>query len=228
MRELEGGACFEDAMKEACKAALCSTDFLFTGDVVDSGSGTQRSRISDQALAERLALWLWNSLPDQELVQLATRKQLHVPENLRKQTDRLLSDSRSDRFIADFTDQWLDLWKMDAINQSLANHYGISGVTGSKIRRVGLPEGSPRGSFLTQASVLKVTANGTVTSPVVRGAWINERILGNVIPPPPAGVPAIDPDTRGGEDNPRATGETSRGFSVCGVSFENRSAGFCA
>ena len=244
MRELEGGACFEDAMKEACKAALCSTDFLFTGDVVDSGSGTQRSRISDQALAERLALWLWNSLPDQELVQLATRKQLHVPENLRKQTDRLLSDSRSDRFIADFTDQWLDLWKMDAtqpdaklypearehlkhsmiletraflrelvnrdlsvthlvksdfamINQSLANHYGISGVTGSKIRRVGLPEGSPRGSFLTQASVLKVTANGTVTSPVVRGAWINERILGNVIPPPPAGVPAIDPDTRG-------------------------------
>ena len=51
--------------------------------------------------------------------------------------------------------------------------------------------------FLTQAAVLKVTANGTTTSPVVRGAWINERLLGNIIPPPPAGVPALDPDTRG-------------------------------
>jgi hypothetical protein len=83
------------------------------------------------------------------------------------------------------------------LNQSLAEFYGVPGVTGSYIRRVPLPPGSPRGPFLTQAAVLKVTANGTNTSPVTRGAWINERILGNPIPPPPAGVPAIDPDTRG-------------------------------
>jgi hypothetical protein len=83
------------------------------------------------------------------------------------------------------------------LNQSLAIHYGIPGVTGCAIRKVALPHDSPRGAFLTQAAVLKVTANGTTTSPVTRGAWINERVLGNIIPPPPAGVPAIDPDTRG-------------------------------
>jgi hypothetical protein len=83
------------------------------------------------------------------------------------------------------------------LNQSLAEHYRIPDVTGSAIRRVPLPEGSPRGAFLTQAAILKVTANGSVTSPVTRGVWINERILGNHIPPPPSGVPAIDPDTRG-------------------------------
>jgi hypothetical protein len=83
------------------------------------------------------------------------------------------------------------------LNQSLADHYGIPGVTGCDIRRVPLPQGSPRGAFLTQAAVLKVTANGTTTSPVTRGVWINERLLGHHIPPPPSGVPAIDPDTRG-------------------------------
>ena len=82
-------------------------------------------------------------------------------------------------------------------NQSLAIHYDILGVTGCAIRKVPLPHDSPRGAFLTQAAVLKVTANGTTTSPVTRGVWINERLLGNFIPPPPAGVPAIDPDTRG-------------------------------
>ena len=83
------------------------------------------------------------------------------------------------------------------LNQSLATHYGVPGVTGCAIRRVPLPADSPRGAFLAQAAVLKVTANGTTTSPVTRGAWINERILGNPIPPPPASVPALDPDTRG-------------------------------
>jgi hypothetical protein len=65
------------------------------------------------------------------------------------------------------------------------------------MRRVQLPQGSPRGGILTQASVLKVTANGTTTSPVVRGAWVNERILGIITPPPPKSVPAVEPDTRG-------------------------------
>jgi hypothetical protein len=79
----------------------------------------------------------------------------------------------------------------------LALHYGISGVSGVAMRRVALPPDSPRGGFLTQASVLKVTANGTTTSPVVRGKWIMERILGFTLPPPPASVPAIEPDIRG-------------------------------
>ncbi len=83
------------------------------------------------------------------------------------------------------------------INERLAQQYGISGVTGTAIRRVPLPADSPRGGFLTQASVLKVTANGTTTSPVLRGVWINERILGRPVPPPPPNVPAVEPDTRG-------------------------------
>ncbi len=83
------------------------------------------------------------------------------------------------------------------INERLAAHYGLSGVQGSQIRRVALPPDGMRGGLLTQASVLKVTANGTTTSPVVRGAWMMERILGKPVPPPPAGVSAVEPDVRG-------------------------------
>ncbi|HEX4946993.1 MAG TPA: DUF1592 domain-containing protein [Blastocatellia bacterium] len=83
------------------------------------------------------------------------------------------------------------------INERLAALYGLGGVSGSQIRRVSLPPDSVRGGLLTQASVLKVTANGTTTSPVVRGAWMMERILGKPIPPPPPGTPAVEPDIRG-------------------------------
>lgn len=83
------------------------------------------------------------------------------------------------------------------INERLATLYGLPGVQGAAIRRVSLPADSVRGGLLTQASVLKVTANGTTTSPVLRGAWITERILGQTVPPPPAAVPAVEPDIRG-------------------------------
>jgi hypothetical protein len=85
------------------------------------------------------------------------------------------------------------------LNEKLAVHYGIKGVSGSQIRRVGLPEGSPRGGFLTQAAILKVTANGTTTSPVPRGAFVADRFLGRPPEPPPANVAAIEPDVRGGK-----------------------------
>ncbi len=83
------------------------------------------------------------------------------------------------------------------LNERLASHYGISGVEGVKLRRVALPANSLRGGLMTQASVLKLTANGTTTSPVLRGKWIMERIVGYEIPPPPASVPAVEPDIRG-------------------------------
>jgi hypothetical protein len=83
------------------------------------------------------------------------------------------------------------------VNERLAQHYGIAGVKGPAIRRVALPPGSHRGGVLTQASVLKVTANGTQTSPVVRGAWVSRNILGKPPDQPPPGAGAIEPDIRG-------------------------------
>jgi hypothetical protein len=83
------------------------------------------------------------------------------------------------------------------LNERLARHYGIAGVEGHAFRKVQLAPESHRGGVLTMASVLKVTANGTNTSPVVRGAWVLNRILGTPPDPPPAGVPAIEPDIRG-------------------------------
>jgi hypothetical protein len=83
------------------------------------------------------------------------------------------------------------------LNERLAQHYGIAGVKGPALRRVALPPGSHRGGVLTQASVLKVTANGTTTSPVVRGAWVSRNILGKPPDPPPPNAGAIEPDIRG-------------------------------
>jgi hypothetical protein len=82
-------------------------------------------------------------------------------------------------------------------NDVLATHYGLPPVTGTAVRRVALPKDSPLGGILTQAAILKVTANGTNTSPVIRGAWIMDRIVGDPPPPPPPGVPAVEPDIRG-------------------------------
>ena len=83
------------------------------------------------------------------------------------------------------------------LNEKLAVHYGIPGVSGTKIRRVKLPDGCVRGGFLTQAAVLKVTANGTTTSPVVRGAYVMARLLGKPPEPPPPNIPAVEPDVQG-------------------------------
>lgn len=183
-------------------------------------------------------------MPDNELRTLADQGRLHEPEVLRSQTERLLRDPKSHRFISDFLGQWLKLRQiasndpdrklypefspylqdcmvaeseaffreliekdLDAshlvhsnfamLNEKLAVHYGIEGVHGPRIRRVELPEDCPRGPFLTHASVLKVTANGTTTSPVPRGAFVMERFLGRPPQPPPATVPAVEPDVRG-------------------------------
>ncbi len=235
---LKSGSAFTDAMLTGYSAVLCSPAFV----CVEENPG----RLDDDALASRLAFFLWNSPPDEALRTLATRGALHAPEALRTQAERLLSDSKSNRFVDAFLDYWLDLRKIVAtapdaslypdyylddllsesaehetqlffaellkgnlpasnivssdfamLNERLAAHYGIAGVEGVALRRVRLPEGSVRGGLMTQASVLKVTANGTTTSPVLRGAWIMERILGKPPPPPPPSVPAIEPDIRG-------------------------------
>ena len=85
------------------------------------------------------------------------------------------------------------------LNERLAGHYGVPGIRGVGIRKVKLPVDSPRGGFLSQGSVLKVTANGTNTSPVMRGVWVMERILGKTPNPPPPNIPGVEPDVRGAE-----------------------------
>ena len=82
-------------------------------------------------------------------------------------------------------------------NDRLTRHYGLPPLSGSRMQKIALPDDSPYGGLLTQAAILKVTANGTSTSPVIRGAWIMERLIGQPPPPPPASVPAVEPDIRG-------------------------------
>jgi hypothetical protein len=232
---LDAGECFEDAMKRAYVAILTSPDFLFH---------PADTKCDEHGLASRLSYWLWNSPPDAELLAAAEAGSLTDANVLHAHVDRLLDDPRSDRFIEDFTNQWLELWRIDEttpdrelypeftlplegdmlaetrgfvreliardlparnlvesdftlLNQRLADVYGVAGVEGVEVRRVALPAESVRGGLLTQASILKLTANGTVTSPVKRGVWVMDRLLDDPVPPPPANVPAIDPDTRG-------------------------------
>jgi hypothetical protein len=237
-RQFERGDGFTRSMLAAYTAVLSSPGFLFVEE--------KPGRLDDNALATRLALFLWNSIPDKTLWQVAARGELSNPEELRAQTERMLGDAKSRRFIEAFTDYWLDLRKIDDtspsttlyndyelddplklaaveetrlffselvhadlparnivdsdftyLNERLADHYGITGVVGVKFRKVNLPAGSVRGGLMTQAAVLKVTANGTTTSPVLRGHWITERILGLSTPPPPPTVEAVEPDIRG-------------------------------
>lgn len=126
-------------------------------------------------------------------------------EELYPEFDTLLLDSmvkETKAYFSEMLAQDLSITHLVAsdfamLNGRLATHYGISGVKGVNLRRVSLPKNSPRGGLLTQASLLKVTANGTTTSPVTRGAWVLDRICGQPAPLPPPGVPAIEPDLRG-------------------------------
>jgi hypothetical protein len=221
----------------------------YTGVLVSPGFvyvQEQPGKLDDWALATRLSLFLWNSTPDAALRARAEKGELRKPEILRKETERLLNDPKSRRFVDAFTDYWLDLRKIDDtspsatiyndyeldeplklaaldetqlffaellradlparnivasdftyLNERLANHYGIPGVTGAAMRRVSLPRGSERGGMMTLASVLKLTANGTTTTPVLRGHRSTERILGHETRPPPPYVQAVEPDIRG-------------------------------
>lgn len=238
------GASFEQAMLAAYKAVLCSPDFLFIGIESRVPASAQPARLGEHPLASRLSFFLWDSVPDAELLALADKRELSKPDVLKKQVVRMLADPRSERFVAHFLDEWLELAKIDftspdpnlypefdtwlhdsmlaetrasfrrllsadlgvhelvasdkvLVNQRLAELYGIRGVSGADLREVKVPEDNPRGGFLTQAAILKVTANGTATSPVLRGAWVTERLLGIPREPPPPNVPAIEPDASG-------------------------------
>ena len=233
---LKAGDHFETAMRWTYRAALCSPDFLYHVEAP--------GRLDDFALAARLSYFLWNSQPDAALTALAASGKLHDTKVLHEQVERLIKESKFQRFIEDFPGQWLKLRSIAAndpdkklypefspymqdsmvaetrayfreliernldaghlvqsdfamLNEKLAVLYGIPGVNGPAIRRVQLPKSCARGGFLTQAAILKVTANGTTTSPVVRGVFVMARLLGKPPEPQPANIPDIEPDVQG-------------------------------
>jgi len=235
-KRLEGGTPFKTAFIEEVALLMTAPDFLCVLE--------KPGKLDDFALASRLSYFLWNSTPDDELLAIARQGRLGDPAVLREQTERMLKDSRSQRFVKDFVNQWLGLSGIDnttpdkdlypeyddvlkyssvqetqasfrhileknlsvrdfvapdwaIVNAPLANLYGIPGVDGFVMREVRLPADSPFGGLWTQAATMKVTANGTLTSPVKRGVWVAERLLGIAVPPPPPNIEPVDPDTRG-------------------------------
>lgn len=157
-------------------------------------------RLLESALSDRFITDFTDAWLDLRNIEFTNPDEQLFPEFDRYLQDSMLAETRA--YFRELIRANLDashLVKSDfaMLNQRLAAHYGIEGVTSPTVTRVSLPADSVRGGFMTQASVLKVSANGTNTSPVLRGVWINERILGKHPAPPPPGIPGVEPDIRG-------------------------------
>jgi hypothetical protein len=222
---------------------LVSPHFLFRVEQDPAGVAPGTAyRVSDLELASRLSFFLWSSIPDDELLNLAIAGKLHEPIVLERQVRRMLADSRSEALVTNFASQWLHLRNLDSItpdmrlfpdfddnlrkafrretelffesilredrsvvdllranytfvNERLAKHYGLPHIYGTRFRRVTLEEGSERGGLLRQGSILTVTSYATRTSPVVRGKWILDNLMGVPPPPPLPDVPALKDNT---------------------------------
>lgn len=280
---------FETGVAQAMVSVLALPNFLFREERVEPLAASQAHPLLDEySLASRLSYFLWSSMPDEELFNLARDRKLRA--NLSAQVQRMLNDGRAQEFVRNFAGQWLQarditsvpitseavflrdnpnpaveearetFRKLQAIpqsertpeqatalqnarglffefnrtpkpdltdplrramqqetemtfahvlredrsllelldsnytflNEALAKHYGIEGVTGSELRKVTLPPDSPRGGVLTQGTVLAVTSNPTRTSPVKRGVFILEAILGTPPAPPPPNIPSLE------------------------------------
>jgi hypothetical protein len=242
-REARANGDFDAGIEMALSAVLVNPQFLFRIEPDPPGVAPNSAyRIPDVQLASRLSFFLWSSIPDDELLDLAERGELSKAEVLEQQTLRMLIDPRSQSLVSNFAGQWLHLRNLESItpdlrlfpdfddnlrqafrqetellvadviredksvldllksdhtflNERLAKHYGIPHVYGSHFRRVELGEGSVRGGLLRQGSVLTVSSYATRTSPVIRGKWILENILGTPPPPPLPNVPALKDNT---------------------------------
>jgi hypothetical protein len=234
----DGG--FEIGVRDAVSAILASPHFIYRAE---SGEGTVV--LSDLELASRLSFFLWSSLPDEELLELAEQGRLADANALAAQVRRMLADERAMSLVEDFAFQWLDVAKLDEIvpdrgqfpqasglldsrellkeelrlfvdsvfrgdsgvvdlltadytylNERLAMLYGIESVKGGRFRRVTLPDESRYG-LLGKGAVLMLTSYPNRTSPVLRGAWIQSRLLGSPPAAPPADVPDLVENKRG-------------------------------
>ena len=236
MRREDGGS-FEDGLRMALTAILVSPHFLFRGAThPDPDNKDAVHPVSEHALASRLSYFLWSSMPDHELMELASRNQLR--KNLLPQIRRMLKDPKSRALTDNFAGQWLQFRDMEILspdpsifrgfsdqlrramkeetrlcfeyiirdnrsilellesdysflNEPLARHYGIDGIKGMHMRKVS-PLKNGRGGVLRHASILTLTSHPDRTSPVLRGKWVLENILGTPPPPAPDDVPALE------------------------------------
>lgn len=255
---MKDGASFEAGIQLAVEAVLVSPHFLFRWELDPTGKAARAPvagdgkepavaavqtsvvrELNDHEIASRLSYFLWSSMPDDLLFDLAAKGELRRPEVLEAQVQRMLKDPKSDALIQNFGGQWLQIRNLDQVepdptifkgwngelrdamrretelflraivaenrdvrqlvdadftflNERLARHYGIGGVEGPEFRRVDLPRDSGRGGVITMGSVLTITSVPTRTSPVLRGKWIMEQIMGTPPPPPPPNVPPVE------------------------------------
>jgi hypothetical protein len=228
-----GDGDFESGIQHALARILVAPSFLYRVEEEPKGVRPGETYpISNLELASRLSFLLWSSIPDDELLDVASKGRLRDPAVLSQQVKRMLADERSEALTENFAGQWLylrdlatvqtsatnfddnlraafrretellfsaivredrsiiDLLNADYtfVDERLARHYGIPNIHGSYFRRISLDANSPRRGLLGQGSMLTVTSVATRTSPVSRGKWILENILGTPAPVPPPGV----------------------------------------
>jgi mono/diheme cytochrome c family protein len=236
---VDDGASFEHGIRMAVVATLVSPHFLFRWEFDGAPKNPKAIRsLNEHELASRLSFFIWNSIPDDTLMELARRGQLR--KNLPAQIRRMLRDAKAQSLVANFTGQWLQLRNLEMhqpdkrlfsafnnelradmrretemlfahvmrenrsvvdlldadytfVNDRLANWYGLKNVKGGQFRIVSL-KGTPRGGVLTHASVLTLTSDPNRTSPVKRGKYVLENILGTPPPPAPDNVPELESD----------------------------------
>jgi hypothetical protein len=235
---------FDTGIEMALRRILADPEFVFRFETPPAAVPPKAPyRISDTELASRLSFFLWSSIPDDELMNVAMQGKLHEPAVLERQTRRMLADPRARALVTNFAGQWLylrdlrnanpdstefpdfddnlrqafqretemlfesilredrsvlDLLDADYtfVNERLAKHYGIPNVYGPDFRRVPVPSDARRG-LLGQGSMLLVTSNANRTSPVQRGKWILENLLGSPPPLPPPNVPPLKENSTG-------------------------------
>lgn len=239
---------FYNGLRTCVQAVLVSPHFLFKVESpLDGDASSDQQGLSDYQLATRLSYFLWSTMPDDRLFELAAENKLQQPEVLVAEVKRMLADPKADALVDNFVAQWLQLPKLGKVrpdpdlfpgidgpmrrdmatetrllvkdliqrdasmldlldadysflNQRLAEHYGIKGVEGKAFQKVSL-KGTDRKGIISHASILTLTSNPTRTSPVKRGKWIMENLLGDEPPPP-------DPDAIPLENQEQLTGTT--------------------
>ena len=243
-RHGRSGGDFDAGIRSALQAILADPEFIFRFERVPDGVRPGEDyRVSDLELASRLSFFLWSSIPDEELLAVASAGDLSKPGELERQVRRMLDDPRAETLSTNFAGHWLHLQNLQDVHpdvyvypdwdekltrsmrretelffdsivredrsvldlltasdtfvdQRLAEHYGIPNVLGNRFRRVSIDDPERRG-ILGHASVLSLTSLAARTSPVIRGAWVMDVLMGTPPPRPPANVPPLKENERG-------------------------------